>query len=86
MLCLQRTAIFPHLVTRAVTIHWNLFSFLFFLKWKFENETKMSISISWIGKKQTGEAAVSRDFNYDPYFSLYENYVVYLSVTDASTN
>lgn len=25
--------------------------------WKFENETKMSISISWIGKKQTGEAA-----------------------------
>ena len=46
----------------------------------------MSISISWIGKKQTGEAAVSRDFNHDPYFSLYENYVVYLSDTDASTN
>lgn len=83
MLCLQRTAIFPHLVTRVVAIHWNLFSFL---KWKFENETKMSISISWIGKKQTGEAAVSRDFNHDPYFSLYENYVVYLSDTDASTN
>ena len=83
MLCLQRTAIFPHLVTRVVAIHWNLFSFL---KWKFENETKMSISISWIGKKQTGEAAVSRDFNHDPYFSLYENYVVYLSDTGASTN
>lgn len=83
MLCLQRTAIFPHLVTTVVAIHWNLFSFL---KWKFENETKMSISISWIGKKQTGEAAVSRDFNHDPYFSLYENYVVYLSDTDASTN
>lgn len=83
MLCLQRTAIFPHLVTRVVAIHWNLFSFL---KWKFENETKMSISISWIGKKQTGEAAVSRAFNHDPYFSLYENYVVYLSDTDASTN
>ena len=46
----------------------------------------MSISISWIGKKQTGEAAVSRAFNHDPYFSLYENYVVYLSDTDASTN
>lgn len=28
----------------------------------------MSISISWIGKKQTGEAAVSRAFNHDPYF------------------
>lgn len=82
MLCLQRTAIFPHLVTRVVAIHWNLFSFL---KWKFENETKMSISISWIGKKQTGEAAVSRAFNHVPYFSLYENYVVYLSDTDAST-
>lgn len=25
--------------------------------WKFENETKMSISISWIGRKETGEAA-----------------------------
>ena len=39
----------------------------------------MSISISWIGKKQTGEAAVSRAFNHDPYFSLYENYVVLTS-------
>ena len=29
------------------------------LQWKFENETKLSISMAWIGKRQTGEASVS---------------------------
>ena len=27
-------------------------------QWKFENETKLSISMAWIGKRPTGEASV----------------------------
>lgn len=30
------------------------------LQWKFENETKLSISMAWIGKRPSGEASVSQ--------------------------